>query len=127
VDTPTILDALALLWDKVPHDTPLLVSVTLGDLITPQSATLPLFPDEAKRGNLSKAMDSVNNKFGANTVYTANMQDVRAHGAGGIAFNFVPDLNFADSVKARQRQGAEPPLTDAQLDALIETGIAADR
>ena len=127
VDTPTILDALALLWDKVPHDTPLLVSVTLGDLITPQSATLPLFPDEAKRGNLSKAMDSVNNKFGANTVYTANMQDVRAHGAGGIAFNFIPDLNFADSVKARQRQGAEPPLTDAQLDALIETGIAADR
>lgn len=125
-DTPTILDALTSLWEQVPHDTPLLVSVTLGDLITPQSATMPLFPEEAKRGNLSKAMDAVNQKFGANTVFTANMQDARSHGAGGIAFNFVPDLTFADSVKARQRTTGEKPLTDAQLDALIEHGLAAD-
>jgi DNA polymerase IV len=126
MDTPTILDALSKLWEQAPHDTPLLVSVTLSDLVTPASVTLPLFSEEAKRGNLSKAMDAVNQKFGANTVFTANMQDARGHGSGGIAFNFVPDLTFADSVKARQRTGGEKLMSDAQLDALIEAGLAAD-
>jgi DNA polymerase IV len=141
-DSPTILAALGTLWDRAAatnqsggaHARPVLVSVTLTDLVPPGSITLPLFGHEASGQRLSKAMDLINQRFGANKLYTANMQDVRDSGTGGIAFNYVPDLALADSVQSRQRGGThevselDPDaalLTDAQMEALLEAGIVA--
>jgi hypothetical protein len=114
---------------------PVQVGVTLHDLVSSQSQTLPLFQDEAKQGRISQAMDKINAKYGANTLYTANIHDARTSASGGIAFNFVPDLSIADSVQARQgtdsgrneRQQPEKRLTDAEANALIEASLAYDR
>lgn len=148
-DSATMLDALGLLWERalplVRTRTPLLVSVTLHELVREESATLPLFGGERKDASVSKAMDTINQKFGANTLYTANVHDARQHASGGIAFRFVPNLGHADSVQARQRevaseagsrhlakQGArsssgqeakERARSDAELEALIEASL----
>jgi DNA polymerase IV len=132
IDTSTMLDALEVLWAKAPPTPPLLVSVTLHDLVPPASQTLPLFGDQSRRENLSKAMDVINKRFGANKLYTANTQDVRAHGTGGIAFNYVPDLAVTDSVQSRQR-GTEPGrenarekfMSDADMEMMIQDSLKA--
>ncbi len=127
VDTSTMLEALDGLWKLAPVAPPLLVSVTLMDLIAPASLTLPLFGNQTRRENLSKAMDAVNRKFGANKVYTAATQDVRTHGTGGIAFNYVPNLDIPDSVQSRQRvdanAGKKTWLTDAEMEALLDASL----
>jgi len=126
VDTPTMLDALGELWLRAPAAPPLQVGVTLHELVAPGSYTLPLFTDERRRESLSRAMDAVNRKFGANAVYTANMQDARGHGTGGIAFNYVPNLDVIDSVQSRQR-GEEPGrakyLSDREMERMIEESV----
>ena len=131
VDTPTMLEALRSLWERVPKDDkPVLVSVTLQDVLVPGNASLPLFQQETRRVDLSKAMDKVNQRYGGNTVYTANMQGVRGEGRGGIAFHVVPDLKLADSVQARQRGGEgtdERHFSDEELEAMLDAGIADRR
>lgn len=136
VDSGAILDALGEAWELAAEEvrtrTPLMVSVTLHDLVNATSQTLPLFTAEKKSGNISKAMDAINKKFGPNTLYTANIHDARGHGTGGIAFNYVPDLEVADSVQSRQR-GVEPGregkrerfMSDEELEGLIEGGLRA--
>lgn len=123
-DSTSMLDALASLWAHAPARPPLQVGVTLHDLVAPGSRTLPLFTDQARRENLSHAMDAVNRRYGANAVYTANIHEARVHGSGGIAFNYVPNLAITDSVQARQR-GAERglPLSDDDLEALINMSL----
>jgi DNA polymerase-4 len=136
VDSGTMQEALDDLWTKVPEgngDTILMVSVTLHDLVPAASHTLPLFGGQSRSESLSKAMDAVNKKFGANKVYPASMQDVRSHGTGGIAFNYVPNLEIADSVQSRQRDGDGERgtgektkaryLTDAQMEGMIEASL----
>lgn len=124
VDTSTMFDALSVLWATAPRAGPLMVAVTLHELVPPGSRTLPLFAGENRREGLSRAMDTVNQKFGANTVYTANMQDVRGHGTGGIAFNYVPNLKIADSVQSRQRGGVPGRyLTDAEMERMIDESV----
>ncbi len=156
-DSPTILAALATLWTRAlatnqsgsPHAKPVLVSVTLHDLVPPGSITLPLFAQEASGQRLSRAMDQINQKYGPNVLYTANMQGVRAAGTGGIAFNYVPDLTLADSVQSRQRGGTSqapspgqqrhvhapshpipspdvddaPFLTDEEMEGMLDAGM----
>jgi DNA polymerase-4 len=127
-DTATMLEALDALWKAAPQTPPLLVSVTLHDLVAPASLTLPLFEKQHKRENLSKAMDVVNKRYGANKVYTAAMHDARSHATGGIAFNYVPSLDVADSVQSRQRGGSTSTyLTDEQMEQLIEDSLRVDR
>jgi len=133
IDSGTMLDALGELWKQADQHMrempPVQVAVTLHDLVNAQSQTLPLFNDERKLGRISIAMDKINAKFGANTLYTANIQDARTSGTGGIAFNFVPDLSIPDSVQSRQgsesgrTQQPTPRLTDAQANELIETSL----
>jgi DNA polymerase-4 len=127
LDTMTMLEALDDLWQQAPSGAPLLVSVTLHDLVAPGSLTLPLFNQQYRRESLSRAMDAVNRKFGANKVYTAAMHGARFHGTGGIAFNHIPNLEVADSVQSRQRgDGGSPYLTDAQMEALLDESLRYD-
>lgn len=130
-DTTSMLQALDDLWalasPLLKTKAPILVSVTLHDLVNEQSQTLPLFPEEMKNNRISIAMDKINQKHGANTLYTANIHNARSHGTGGIAFNYVPNLDVVDSVQSRQRIGAdEKHLTDRELLDLIEAGVDRD-
>ena len=94
------------------------------------SVTLPLFGDEHRRGNISTAMDTINAKFGANTLYTANIQDARQTGTGGIAFTYVPDLSVVDSVEDRlpidgvMKEGKR--MSDEEAVALIERSVGRE-
>lgn len=130
-DSSAMMESLLTLWERVPRDRPpLLVGLTLQDLIAEGNRTLPLFTAERKRGNISTAMDKINSRFGANTLYTANIQDARQSASGGIAFNFVPDLSLADSVGDRVPiDGVIPAgrrMTDAESLALIEKSVEMD-
>lgn len=133
IDSGTMLEALDELWTNVPAPTMqgdiLMVAVTLHDLVPAASHTLPLFGGQNRSESLSKAMDAVNKKFGANKVYPASMQDARSHGTGGIAFNYVPNLEIADSVQSRQRskegEAKAKYLTDAEMEAMIDASLNA--
>ena len=97
-----MLKALERFWGQMQRDTlkaPLLkVSVTLHDLYQPQDTTLDLFdsPERSHRKEydirLSRAMDALNKRFGAQTV-TLGLYPKTAAGYVGtkIAFSRVPE------------------------------------
>jgi len=101
-DNFVVLQALERFWEQMQHDTrkaPLLkVSVTLHDLYERQATTLDLFdsPERSHRKahdiRLSQAMDSLNRRFGAQTV-TLGLYPKTAAGYVGtkIAFSRVPE------------------------------------
>ncbi|MBX3357962.1 MAG: hypothetical protein KF745_05995 [Phycisphaeraceae bacterium] len=95
-DTLAIVEALAKLWTTRPRGSPYFVAVTLDDLEADVGGTLPLFEQESRREGLSRAIDSLNSKYGRHTVYPAAMHEARDTGRGGIAFSNVPDLNLPD-------------------------------
>lgn len=97
-DTATMLDALRGLWPRELGGKPFLVAVTLVDLVSPDSMSLPLFAGESRRNRIAEAMDKVNERFGANTVYTSSIHGAREAGRGGIAFKHVPRIDIADTV-----------------------------
>ena len=77
-DNFVVLEALGRFWEQMQQDTHkaalLKVSVTLHDLYQPQDTTIDLFesPEHSHRKNhdirLSRAMDALNKRFGAQTV-----------------------------------------------------------
>lgn len=108
-DTIEMHVALKRLWRMRPPGTPMFVGVTLYDLAPDDGATLPLFAEPRRHIALCKAMDLVNGRFGANTVYLASMHNARASAPGGIAFSSIPDLSFHDTVRERQRAARDTP------------------
>lgn len=98
-DTLLCIETLTRLWRTRPPGTPKLVSVTFSDLIPEKEVTLPLFEGERQRTKLSKAMDTINARYGKNVLHTGAIHEVLDTAPGGIAFNFVPDLEITDSVE----------------------------
>ena len=98
-DTLVMLGVLRRLWPARLAGTPKWVGVTLHELVADHEATHPLFTHERNRSALADAMDRVNRRFGANTLYSAAMHDARNTGHGGVAFSSIPDLTFPDSVR----------------------------
>lgn len=90
-DTLTMLEALQCLWKQHPSGKPLAVGVTLFDLVPEHLHTLSLFEDK-KRTQLAKAMDSINARFGTDTVYFGGIHAVRNAAPTRIAFTNIPDL-----------------------------------
>jgi len=71
------------------------VSVTLQDLVPDALHTLSLFSgleEEAERSQLATTMDSLNRKYGTETVYFASMHLARAAAPTRIAFQSIPEL-----------------------------------
>ena len=79
-------------WRKSPRPsgTPMKASFTLYNLVAAQSVPQPLFAEERDRVGLAVAMDRVNRKFGANSVYFGAMHEARKMARTGIAFNYIP-------------------------------------
>ena len=87
------------MWNQRPLGRPKQVGVTLSELTADACVTAPLFAEERKSEDLCRAVDAINSRFGRNAVYSGAVHEVRDSARGGIAFNFVPDLDVVDGVK----------------------------
>lgn len=105
-DSLALQQALAQMWTKRPSGVPLLVSVTLHDLLNASSATLPLFAEEQSREELARAVDELNARYGKVAVYLGSVHEALDAATGGIAFKSIPDLALPDTVRNREDRAA---------------------
>lgn len=94
-DTVAMYNAMRALWADAPKSEVLMIAVTLQDL-SQRDAQLPLFGGERDRRELWDAIDSINAKCGADTVYMAPMHGERLTAPRRIPFGKPPDLGLAD-------------------------------
>lgn len=95
-DTHAIIEAMGRLWDqrRIGQGVPArIVGVTLHNLESPNSATLPLFAGEQRLNTLWEAIDKVNARLGAGSVYLASMQEAKAAAQPRIAFRSIPGVD----------------------------------
>lgn len=88
-DTLFLLRALDRALRYFPKGVPLRVGVVLADLIPADRHQLSFF-DDFNRENLIEALDTINEKFGRDTVYFGALH--RERSSAKIAFQRVPDL-----------------------------------
>ncbi len=98
-DNQTLVEALCKLWAQLPqgelYQRPFYVGVWLGELVPDQLHTLSLFSSleaESRRTRLSETMDSLNHKYGTDTLFPASMLLAKAAAPTRIAFTSIPDL-----------------------------------
>jgi len=98
-DSQTLIDALTKLWSLRPRDPsyrkPFHVGVWLGHLVPDHLHTLTLFSSlesESRRTRLSAAMDTLNHKYGLETLMPGGMLLAKAAAPTRIAFTSIPDL-----------------------------------
>ncbi|QOI99111.1 MAG: DNA polymerase [Phycisphaeraceae bacterium] len=95
-DTPTLLAALAGLWDRAPVADILALGVTLAGLEPADAATGSLFGGQRARSRLAAALDAITGRYGADAVYPASMHDAKKSAPRRIAFSNIPDLDLPD-------------------------------
>ncbi len=116
-DTPTIVGVFTELWGQcaaiVPAPegshapttyqrarprtcSPVQIGVTLTDLTPAGHSVGPLFGSQNKLADLSKAMDAISRKYGADALYQASMQSAKKSAPRRIAFGNIPDLDLPD-------------------------------
>lgn len=98
-DNQTLVEGLQRLWAERPqgelHAKPFFIGVALGDLIPDHLHTLSLFAGlelESRRTRISTTMDSLNYKYGTDTLCFASMLLAKAAAPTRIAFTSIPDL-----------------------------------
>ena len=91
-DTLALLDTFRKLWQNCPRGKPTFVGIALYDLVPDFLHSLSIFEEDHKRLKISEAMDSINKKFGANTVYAGGIHDVRDAAPICVAFSSIPDF-----------------------------------
>lgn len=95
-DTLTLIEALVPLWERRPLGPPLKIGIVLNDLSMQQETALPLFPEDRDRVALAHAMDEVNGKFGAHSVYFGGMFGAQHAAPRRIAFTNIPSLDVSE-------------------------------
>lgn len=113
-DTGFLMKQLKSLWSQIPeaflhHNSglerpfsaplslrrtpaPFKVSVVLSDFENEDSQQLSFFdPHQGRREKAYEVADLLNKKFGSNTIFTANLIDMKAKAKGGIPFSRIPD------------------------------------
>lgn len=93
-DTQTLLEAMTTLWQRRKPGTPKKVGIVLFNLEWASNVTLPLFPQDARRMQLARAMDQINEWYGRQRIYFGEMHVSRKEAPMRIAFNSVPDENW---------------------------------
>jgi DNA polymerase-4 len=92
-DTISLLETFHKLWKKCPTGKPVMVGVSLYDLVPDNLHTAALFPEEQKRSQLSRAIDSINAKYGSNALYLGGVHHVRDAAPTRIAFSSIPEFD----------------------------------
>ena len=87
------------LWAQRPqgaaYEKPFHVGIALGELVPDNLHTLNLFSgleSESRRARIATTMDSLNHKYGSDTVMSASMLLAKAAAPTRIAFTSIPDL-----------------------------------
>lgn len=88
-DTLTLLEVLRDLWEQRPPQDPMKVAVTLSKLIPEQERTFLLF-DDGKRRRLSQTVDTINSRYGKNTIYFGGIHEKKTAAPTRIAFSQIP-------------------------------------
>jgi DNA polymerase IV len=98
-DNHTLIEGLQKLWAARPKgknaQKPFFVGVQFGNLVPDHLHTLSLFSNfdvEARIARLSTTMDSLNHKYGTETVISASTLLARSAAPTRIAFTSIPDL-----------------------------------
>jgi DNA polymerase IV len=91
-DTPTLLEKFQKLWQQRTRSTaPILkVGVEVGGLVLETQVPESLFDELEKPRRVSRAIDKINQRWGASTVYFGSMQGFRHHMDDKIAFGRIP-------------------------------------
>lgn len=92
-DTFGLNEILQKIWKSNPGGTPLKVSIVLSDLIPTKDRNESFFEDK-KKLELSRAMDSLNNKYHKNLVYLAGVEEVKVQAPSRIAFSNIPTFDL---------------------------------
>jgi DNA polymerase-4 len=92
-DTISLLETFHKLWKGCPAGKPVMVGVSLYDLVPDNLHTAALFPEEQKRSQLSRAIDSINVKYGSNALYLGGVHNVREAAPTRIAFSSIPEFD----------------------------------
>lgn len=90
-DTGFLMKQLQKLWGRPQARTPIKVSVVLSDLEKEDAFQLSFFdPEQGRREKAYEVADALNEKFGSDTIYVANLFGMNNKARGGIAFSRVP-------------------------------------
>jgi DNA polymerase IV len=96
-DTITLVNVFQEAWKKCPDYRPVMVGVTLLDLVPENMRNLTLF-DEMYGGwkfdRLAEVMDKINAKYGSTALYLGGIHAVRDAAPPRIAFQSIPDMNL---------------------------------
>lgn len=95
-DTAAMLKAFGAMWARKEPGRMLKLAVTLSGLTPRASATATLFTPPRDAGRLSQALDLINKKYGADTLYPASMHSAKKSAPRRIAFGNIPDLDLPD-------------------------------
>lgn len=106
-DDVVLIRALEMLWQSRPPipSNPLAVGIVLFRLGKNQENTLSLFEREKNNAALNKALDKLNERYGANTIYFAGAYAAREAAPARIAFTHIPDaveINASSEVLLKQ-------------------------
>ncbi|HEY1686858.1 MAG TPA: hypothetical protein VGG19_19005 [Tepidisphaeraceae bacterium] len=102
-DTQSMMEAFHQLWRIRPRmGPPTQVAVSLYELMSDRSVSMPLYPEEQKRLTVSRVMDRLNRMYGADHAYFGAMHDLKRSGPSPIAFQHVPELE-------------EPPIKKVEI------------
>lgn len=98
-DTYFLANELNKLWKNQNHKKPIKVGVSLSDLIN-GPAQMSLF-DNPKTGQINIALDSINSKYGQNTLFLASTKEILSHAKTRISFHHIPELHddFAEDAE----------------------------
>jgi DNA polymerase-4 len=111
-DTLSVIQSFNAIWAFCPAGgQPRQVAITFLGLVSNAYAPAPLFPAEQHRVRLAQAMDRLNERLGANTIYFAGMNEALETAPTRIAFTRIPTLNDPDFEGSPARAGlvSHPP------------------
>ena len=95
-ETYFLANKLKDIWHLHKNKKPIKVAIVLGNL-TEGFDQLSFF-DNPEKARLDQALDSINSRFGKNTLFLANTAEVLSHAKTKISFNHIPksDDEFED-------------------------------
>jgi DNA polymerase-4 len=102
-DTQTMIDAFSGMWgERPPAGKPLRASVTFSDLTPSGESSMYLFDGERKLDRVAGALDEINERWGADSIYYGAMHGALDTAPMRIGFTSIPDA-VAEGNKGKQK------------------------
>jgi DNA polymerase-4 len=93
-DTPALLETFQKLWRErtLTGEVPIKVGVEVAGLVPAAQVPCSLFNEMEKPRYISQAMDKINQRWGASTIYFGSLHGFRHHMDDKIAFGRIPPV-----------------------------------